>query len=103
MIKQMQPGTVVVDMAVASGGNVEGSVNGQEVIIGGVKIIGNSNLQGTIALHASQMCCNNIYHLIEHFWDKERSVLNDNREDEIMRGCLLTSNKQIIHPQLENK
>ena len=103
MIKQMQPGTVIVDMAVASGGNVDGSVNGQEVIIGGVKIIGNSNLPGTIALHASQMYSNNIYHLIEHFWDKETSVFKDNQEDEIMRGCLLTSNNQIIHPQLKNK
>ena len=91
MIKQMQPGTIVVDMAVGSGGNVEGSKADQEVIVNQVKIIGHDNLPGTVALHASQMYANNIYHLIEHFWDKTTNAFNLDYNDEILKGCLLTN------------
>ena len=103
MIQQMQPGTVIIDMAVASGGNVEGSVLGEDVVINKVKIIGHDNLAGTIALHASQMYANNVYHLVEHFWDKEKVMFNVEDEDEIMQGCLLTLNGAIIHPKLKKE
>ncbi len=103
MIQQMQPGTVVIDMAVGSGGNVEGSVAGEEVVINKVKIVGHANLAGTIALHASQMYANNVYHLVEHFWDKEKAIFKIEDEDEIMKGCLLTLNGAIVHPQLKKE
>lgn len=103
MIKQMQPGTVIIDMAVSNGGNVEGSVAGKEVIINQVKIIGHDNLAGTIALHASQMYSNNVYHLVEHFWNKEQAIFGVESNDEIMKGCLLTLNGQIVHPQLKKE
>jgi NAD(P) transhydrogenase subunit alpha len=101
MLKQMQPGTVIIDMAVSNGGNVEGSIAGKEVIINQVKIIGHDNLAGTIALHASQMYSNNVYNLVEYFWNKEQAIFSVESEDEIMKGCLLTLHGQIIHPQLK--
>lgn len=100
MLEQMQPGTIIIDMAVNNGGNVEGSEINQEVVVNQVKIIGPANLAGTIALHASQMYANNVYHLIEHFWQAELGVFAVTSSDEIMQGCLLTSSGKIVHPHL---
>ena len=103
MLQNMQAGTIIIDMAVASGGNVAGSVAGQDVVVNKVKIIGQPNLAGTLALHASQMYANNILHLVEHFFVKEQDVLQTDPLDEIMQGCLLTKNGAIINPQLKPK
>lgn len=90
MIKGMNPGSVIIDMAVESGGNVEGSKPGEDVVIHGVRVVGTSNLPGEVPAHASQMYASNLYNLIEHFWDKEQKTFKLNREDEIIQGCLLT-------------
>jgi NAD(P) transhydrogenase subunit alpha len=95
MVEAMKPGSVIVDMAVETGGNVEGSVAGESVEVDGVTIVGETNLPGRVAHHASQVYAMNICGLLEEFWDKETKKLNLNPEDEIIAGCLLTEGGQV--------
>jgi len=90
MLAQMQPGAVIVDMAVESGGNVEGSVPDQVVEIEGVKVVGLGNLPGRVALTASQMYSANLGNFVAHFWDKQSNGFRLNLEDEIIKGALVT-------------
>lgn len=97
MIKKMKPGSMIVDIAVESGGNVESSKPDEEVLINGVRIIGLSNLPSRVCIHASQMYSNNLGNLIEHFWDKNAKIFRLNLEDEIVKGCLITHEGKIVH------
>lgn len=90
MIAQMQPGSVIVDMAVETGGNVEGSEVDKVVEIDGVKVIGLGNLPGRVALTASQMYSSNLGNFVAHFWDKESNGFRLNLDDEIIKGALVT-------------
>jgi NAD(P) transhydrogenase subunit alpha len=90
MIAQMQPGSVIVDMAVETGGNVEGSVLDQVVEIEGVKVVGLGNLPGHVALTASQMYSSNLGNFVAHFWDKENKAFRLNLDDDIIKGALVT-------------
>jgi len=96
MISQMQPGSVVIDMAVETGGNVEGSEIDKIVEINGVKIVGLGNLPGRVPLTASQMYSANLGNFVEHFWDKEEKKFNLDLEDEIIKGCLMTNDGEIF-------
>jgi len=97
MIEQMQPGSVIIDMAVETGGNVEGSEVDKVVEVSGVKIVGLGNLPGRVAMTASQMYSANLGNFVDHFWNKESKSFNLNLEDEIMRGCLITHNNEIVN------
>lgn len=90
MVAQMQPGSVIVDMAVETGGNVEGSELNKVVEVNGVKIVGYANLPGLVPLTASQMYSSNLGNFIDHFWDKENKVFNLKLEDDLIKGCLIT-------------
>jgi len=90
ILKQMQPGSVVVDMAVESGGNVEGSVLDEVVEVEGVKVVGLGNLPGHVALTASQMYSANLGNFVGHFWDKESKSFQLKLDDEIIKGALVT-------------
>jgi H+-translocating NAD(P) transhydrogenase subunit alpha len=102
IVQRMKPGSVIVDMAVETGGNVEGSKLDEEVEINGVIILGHGNLPGRVPEHASQMYSSNITNLIEHFWDKENKTFKLNREDEIIAGALLTCDGVIVNKLLRN-
>ncbi|GAB1484640.1 Re/Si-specific NAD(P)(+) transhydrogenase subunit alpha [Treponema sp.] len=102
-IERMKKGSIIVDMAVESGGNVELSRMDEEVDVNGVTIIGYSNLAGHVADHASQMYANNLANLIEHFWDTESKALKLDLEDEILKGCLLTQDGEIVNERLRSK
>ncbi len=97
MIRAMRPGSVVIDMAASTGGNVEGTEAGKEIMVGGTLLIGASDLAGRVAVHASQMLASNYGSLIEHLWDKESAALRLDGDDEIIRGCLLTRDGQIVN------
>ena len=97
MIRGMKPGSVVVDLAVETGGNVEGAVLDQEIETDGVRIVGLGNLPGRVALDASRMYSSNLGALVEHFWHQEDKRLNLDLEDAIMKGCLLTHAGQILN------
>ncbi|MFQ5455567.1 MAG: Re/Si-specific NAD(P)(+) transhydrogenase subunit alpha [Nitrospirota bacterium] len=90
MIAGMKKGSIIVDLAVESGGNVEGSERNQEIEINGITIIGLENLPGRVAVNASQMYSNNIVNLISQYWDKESKTFKLNLDDEIIKGCLIT-------------
>ncbi|MBL7076123.1 MAG: NAD(P) transhydrogenase subunit alpha [Kiritimatiellae bacterium] len=89
MVEAMKPGSIVIDMAVETGGNVEGSVPGEEVDINGVRVMGPRNLPGHAAADASLMYSSNLFNLVEHSWDAEAKALQLKVEDEIMDGCLV--------------
>ncbi len=90
MVAQMQPGSVIVDMAVETGGNVEGSVLDSTVEVDGVKIIGLGNLPGKVAQTASEMYSANLGNFITHFWNKEEKQFLLKLDDDITKGALIT-------------
>ena len=96
MITQMQPGSVIVDMAVETGGNVEGSEVGKVVEIEGVKVVGYANLPGFVPLTASQMYSSNLGNFIDHFWDKEEKAFDLKLEDDLIKGALITHNGDLF-------
>lgn len=102
MITGMTPGSVIVDMAVESGGNVEGSKVDEEVEVNGVRIIGLGNLPGLVAFNASQMYSANLCNMLEHFWDDEAKSFRLDLEDEIIAGCLITHENQIVNEVIRN-
>ncbi len=98
----MKPGSVVVDMAATSGGNVEGSVAGETVEISGVTVIGNGNWSQFVARAATDMYANNIYNLVDEFFDDETKTFGLNLEDDILAGCVITHDGKIINEMLNN-
>ena len=101
MVEAMQPGSVVVDMAVSTGGNVEGSKNDEYVFQNGVTIIGMSNLPGEVAKDASQVFGSNLFNMIEEFWDTENQSINFDLEDEILKGCVITHQGSIVNESVK--
>ena len=95
MVAGMRPGSVAVDLAASTGGNIEGSVADQEVMIGGVRVIGLANLPSEVAKDASQMYTNNVVNLIEHAWDEDQKTLRLDPEDDVLASCLLTYHGEI--------
>jgi H+-translocating NAD(P) transhydrogenase subunit alpha len=90
MVQGMNPGSVIVDLAASTGGNVEGTVPGQSIDVNGVTIIGLNNFPGEVAKDASQMYASNVVNLIDHAWNKESESLSVNLEDDIIKSVLLT-------------
>ena len=101
MIKGMKPGSVIVDLAVESGGNAAGVQPDKEILINGVKIVGIQNIPGFFALDASRMYSSNIFNLVEEFWDKEKKAFILDTEDEIINGCLITHDKKIVNERFK--
>ena len=102
MVEAMKPGSVVVDMAVESGGNVEGAVLDQVVDVGGVKIIGQGNLPSEVARNASEMYSNNLFNLVSEFWDEDQKRLVLDPDDEIIQSCLITREGEVINETIKN-
>jgi NAD(P) transhydrogenase subunit alpha len=100
MVRGMQKGSVIVDLAVEGGGNVAGSQIDQEVEVEGVRIIGLGNLPGRVAVHASQMFSSNLYNLVEEFWNAEEKRFDMNFEDEIIKGCVITHQGKIVNQMI---
>ncbi len=103
MIRAMKPGSVVVDLSVESGGNVEGIVPDREEVRHGVTILPFARLPARAARHASQMYASNVAHLIEHFWDKKAGRFDWRAEDEILRGCQVTLDGAIVHATVRER
>ena len=103
MIEDMQPGSVIVDMAVGTGGNVEGSVPDENLELTGITIVGNTNLPGEVAIHASQVYSANIFNLIDEFWDQKNSILEITTSDEILSGCLVTHKGEFVNSMVKER
>ncbi|MFT5128024.1 MAG: NAD(P) transhydrogenase subunit alpha [Rhodothermales bacterium] len=103
MLAAMKPGSVVVDLAVSTGGNVVGSKLDEEIEIGGVRVVGLANLPGTVAAHATQMYGSNLVNFIDEFWDPEAKAFALPLDDDLILGCLLTHGGDIIHPMIKER
>ncbi len=99
-IASMRPGSIIVDLAVESGGNVEGSKVGEVVTIHGVKIIGHKNITSRMAADSSALYSRNLFNLLNAFWDKEGKAVAFAADDEIVKGIKLTEGGAIVHDRL---
>ena len=99
-VASMRPGSVIVDLAVEQGGNVEGAVLGEVVERHGVKIVGHRNMPSRLAADASALYARNLYNFLSAFWDAEakRPVLPD--DDEIVMGARLTRGGLVVNERL---
>ncbi|MCW8196415.1 Re/Si-specific NAD(P)(+) transhydrogenase subunit alpha [Proteobacteria bacterium 005FR1] len=97
MIAGMKAGSVIVDMAAESGGNVEGSVPGQDVEINGVTVIGSGNWPSEVATDATEMYASNLFNLISDYWDEEGKLFKLNFEDDILQGAIITHDGKIVN------
>jgi H+-translocating NAD(P) transhydrogenase subunit alpha len=95
MVKGMRPGSVIVDLAAETGGNVELTKAGQDVDVGGVTIIGTRNVPSTMPLHASQLYARNVANLLLHLV-KDGAIVID-FDDEITKGCCVTHGGEIVN------
>jgi len=101
MIEVMRPGSVIIDLAVEQGGNVEGSKPGAEVTTeNGVVILGHLNLPSHIAVDASQLYAKNLLAFLGLIIDKDKALRID-QSDEIVKASLLTIDGSVVHPQLK--
>jgi len=103
MVKSMKPGSVLVDLAVERGGNVEGVTSGQTVEVNGVKIVGIPNLAGRVAASASSLYAKNLLSFIETMIDKSAKALAVNWDDELVKATALTKDGTVIHPNFTPK
>jgi len=101
-VASMRAGSVIVDLAVEHGGNVEGAVAGQVVERHGVRIVGHRNVPSRLAADASALYARNLFNFISAFWDKEAKSLSLPEDDEIVKGVTLTRGGQVIHPNLQS-
>jgi NAD(P) transhydrogenase subunit alpha len=99
-VASMRPGSVIVDLAVEQGGNVEGAVAGEVVERHGVKIVGHRNVPSRLAADASALFARNLYNFLSAFWDKDagRVMLPD--DDEIVKGVRLTQGGKVVNERL---
>lgn len=102
MVEGMQPGSVIVDMAAETGGNVEGSVPNETVEWAGITIVGLGNLAGEVARDASQMYSSNLFNLVEDSWCEERKLFNIDFEHDILPGCIITHGGEITNETIKN-
>ena len=98
MVASMRPGSVIIDLAVERGGNVEGAKPGTVAVVGGVRIVGHLNVAGRLPASASALYAKNLYTFVETLIDKKEKKLAINWDDEIVKGTALTRDGAIIHP-----
>jgi len=99
MIESMRPGSVIVDLAVERGGNVEGVKSGKVVeTANGVKLVGHLNVASRLAASASGLYAKNLLAFVETLIDKEKKALAINWDDELVKATALTRGGAIVHP-----
>jgi NAD(P) transhydrogenase subunit alpha len=99
-IATMRPGSVIVDMAASAGGNVEGTVAGEQVAKHGITIIGATNLARSLPADASALFARNLFNFLSAFWDKDQGAPVLPEDDEIVRGIRLTHGGKVVHERL---
>ncbi len=100
MIKTMKTGAVLVDLAVESGGNVEGSELAKTVDVDGVKIVGHANMPSRLAPATTSLYARNLFNFVDLLVDKENKTLAIDEEDELIKGAMITKDGAIVHPRL---
>jgi len=103
MVKSMKPGSVIVDLAVERGGNVEGAKAGGVEDVNGVKIVGYNNVAGRLAASASSLYAKNLLNFLDILVDKKEKKLAVNWDDEIVKATALTKDGAVVHPSFQPK
>lgn len=104
MVASMRPGSVLVDLAVERGGNVEGVKPGEVALsANGVKIVGHLNVPGRLAASSSQLYAKNLFSFLETMIDKTNKSLAINWDDELVKATNLTRDGHVVHPQFKPK
>ena len=103
MVASMKPGSVIVDLAVERGGNVEGAKAGQVVEVSGVRIVGHNNMAGRLAASASSLYAKNLMNFLEILIDKKSKAVAVPWDDEIVKATALTRDGAVIHPNFAPK
>jgi H+-translocating NAD(P) transhydrogenase subunit alpha len=103
MVASMRPGSIVVDLAVERGGNVEGVQPDAVADVGGVKIVGYRNVPGRLAATASSLYAKNLYAFLEILIDKKTKQLAVNWDDDIVKATVLTRDGAVVHPNFKPK
>jgi NAD(P) transhydrogenase subunit alpha len=103
MVHSMRPGSVIVDLAVERGGNVEGVKPDAVTDVNGVKIVGYRNVPGRLAASASSLYARNLLNFVELLIDKKSKTLAVNWDDEIVKATALTRDGAVIHPNFQPK
>ena len=103
MVASMRPGSVIIDLAVERGGNVEGAKPGEVAQVGPVKIVGHLNVAGRLPASASALYAKNLLTFLDTMIDKKEKKLAVNWDDEIVKGTLLTREGAIVHPNFKPK
>jgi NAD(P) transhydrogenase subunit alpha len=98
MVASMRPGSVLVDLAVERGGNVEGARPGQVAEANGVKIVGYLNVPGRIAASASALYARNLYAFVETLIDKTAKQIAVKWDDDLVKATNLTRDGKVVHP-----
>lgn len=102
ILKDMKHDSIIIDLAAATGGNVDGTVLGEIVKKHGVTIVGLRNIEEEVTINSSQMYSTNLYNLFTHIYDKEKKVVDYEKEDEILQGCLINYNGELVNPRLKD-
>jgi H+-translocating NAD(P) transhydrogenase subunit alpha len=100
MLNKMRNGSVIIDLAAATGGNTPATQNNETVLHNGVSIIGNSNLQATMPSDASKLYGKNIFNFLQLIVDKEANI-NLNFEDDLVKGCCITHGGAVVHERMK--
>ena len=95
-VRQMKPGSVIVDLAAEQGGNVEGTEPGRIVVRNGVKLIGTTNLAATVPTDASTLYAKNLYNILALMLDAKTGEFKIDREDEIIAGTLVCADGEVV-------
>jgi len=103
MVKSMKPGSVIIDLAVERGGNVEGAQAGGIAEVNGVKIVGYNNVAGRLAASASSLYAKNLLNYLDILVDKKEKKLAVNWDDEIVKATALTKDGAVVHPNFQPK
>jgi NAD(P) transhydrogenase subunit alpha len=103
MVRSMRPGSVLVDLAVERGGNVEGAQPGKVADVNGVKIVGHLNVPGRLAASASALYARNLLSFLETMVDKKAQALAVNWDDELVKATMLTRDGAVVHPNFKPK
>ncbi|MBT4740145.1 MAG: Re/Si-specific NAD(P)(+) transhydrogenase subunit alpha [Rhodospirillaceae bacterium] len=101
VVADMKPGSIIVDLAVESGGNVEGSQFGETVMTdNGVTIIGHANMPARLARDSSALFSRNLFNFLSTMIDKETGNLAIDWDDDVVTGTLVTKDGNVVHPRL---
>ncbi len=102
MMKDMKPGSVIIDLAAEAGGNCEVTELDKVVDHKGVLVVGTGNLAGHVAVSASQLYARNLFNFLSPFADKDKGTVEIDWEDELVKGTLVTRDGAVVHPNLED-